>query len=110
MTGATFYYILSKINNQIQKKLVTEEPIPQDFRLVITTFRFSQGGYLFTIGEMCGLQKSTVCMIVNESCRVMINTFRDESVKKYIPTSEDGSSENGSFPMLLQLWMVLISL
>ena len=54
MTRATFYYILSKISDQIQKKFVTEEPIPQDFRLAITIFRLSRGGYLFAIGEMCG--------------------------------------------------------
>ena len=82
MTRATFYYILSKISDQIQKKFVTEEPIPPDFRLAITIFRLSRGDCLFTIGEMCGLQKSAVCMIVNESCSVIINTFWDESVKK----------------------------
>ena len=38
---------------------------------------------------MRGLQKSTVCMIVNESCSVIIYTFWDESVKKHFPTSED---------------------
>ena len=38
---------------------------------------------------MCGLQKSTVYMIVNERCRVIINTFWDESIKKHFPTSED---------------------
>ena len=89
MTRATFYYILSKISDQIRKKFVTEEPIPRDFRLAITIFRLSRGGYLFTIREMCGLQKSTVCMIVNESCSVIINTFWDENVKQHFPTSED---------------------
>ena len=89
MTRATFYYILSKISDKIQKKFVTEEPIPPDFRLAITIFRLSRGDYLFTIEEMCGLQKSTVCMIVNESCSVIINTFWDESVKKHFLTSED---------------------
>ena len=89
MTRATFYYILSKISDQIQKKFVKEEPILPDFRLAITIFRLSRGDYLFTIGEMSGLQKSTACMIVNESCRVIINTFWDESVKKRFPTSED---------------------
>ena len=38
MTRGTFYYILSKISDQIQKKFVTEEPIPPDFRLPITIF------------------------------------------------------------------------
>ena len=89
MTRATFYHILSKISDQIQKKFVTEEPIPPDFRLAITIFRLSRGDYLFTTGKMCGLQKSTVCMIVNESYSVIINTFWDESVKKHFPISED---------------------
>ena len=38
---------------------------------------------------MCGLQKSTVCMIANETCSIIINTFWDESVKKHFPTSGD---------------------
>ena len=114
MTRATFYHILSKISDQFQKKFVTEEPIPPDFRLAVTIFRLSRGDHLFTIGEMRGLQKSTVCMIVNDSCSVIINTFWDESVKKHFPTSEDETrhvmGKNGSFPTLLQLQLVLISL
>ena len=110
MTRASFCYILSKITDQIQNKFVTEEPMPQEFRLATTTFQLSRADYRFTIGDMCGLQKSTVCMIVNESSHVIINTFWDKSVKKHFPISEDGSSENGVFPTLLQLWMVLITL
>jgi len=55
MSRTTFYHILGKISNQITKKFVTEEPIPADFRLAITIYKLSRDGYLFTIGEMCGL-------------------------------------------------------
>jgi len=55
MSRTTFYHILGKISNQITKEFVTEEPIPADFRLAITIYKLSRDGYLFTIGEMCGL-------------------------------------------------------
>ena len=40
MTRATFYYILSKISDQIQKKFVTEEPIPHTFDLLLQFLDF----------------------------------------------------------------------
>ena len=89
MSRATFNHILVRIHDKLLKKTVTEEPIPPDFRLAITIYKVARGDYIYTIGEMCGLAKSTVCVIVTETCSAIINTLWDDTVKKYFPTSRD---------------------
>ena len=94
MSRATFNHILVPIHDKLLKKTVTEEPIPPDFRLAITIYKLARGDYIYTIGEMCGLAKSTVCVIVTETCSAIINTLRDDTVKKYFPTSRDDFQES----------------
>ena len=94
MSRATFNHILVRIHDKLLKKTVTEEPIPPDFRLAITIYKLARGDYIYTIGEMCGLAKSTVCVIVIETCSAIINTLWDDTVKKYFPTSRDDFKES----------------
>ena len=94
MSRATFNHILVRIHDKLLKKAVTEEPIPPDFRLAITIYKLARGDYIYTIGEMCGLTKSTVCVIVTETCSAIINTLWDDTVKKYFPTSRDDFKES----------------
>ena len=89
MSRTTFDYILNKISNQVEKKVVTEVPIPPVFRLAVTIYKFSRGDYICTIREMCGLAKATVCTIVSETCTVIINTLWHDTIKRHFPTSED---------------------
>ena len=56
--------------NQDHQKWV---PIPPDFTLTVTVY--SRGDYIYTIGEMCGLAKATVCTIISENCAVIIKTL-----------------------------------
>ena len=94
MSRTTFNHILVRIHDKLLKKTVTEEPIPPDFRLAITIYKLACGDYIYTIGEMCGLAKSTVCVIVTETCSAIINTLWDDTVKKYFPTSRDDFKES----------------
>ena len=94
MSRATFNHILVRIHDKLLKKTVTEEPIPPDFRLAITIYKLARGDYIYTIGEMCGLAKSTVCVIVTETCSAIINTLWDDTVKKYFPISRDDFKES----------------
>ena len=94
MSLATFNHILVRIHDKLLKKTVTEEPIPPDFRLAMTIYKLARGDYNYTIGEMCGLAKSTVCVIVTETCSAIINTLWDDTVKKYFPTSRDDFKES----------------
>ena len=94
MSRATFNHILVRIHDKLLKKTVTEEPIPPDFRLAITIYKLARGDYIYTTGEMCGLAKSTVCVIVTETCSAIINTLCDDTFKKYFPTSRDDFKES----------------
>ena len=89
MCRATFEFILERIHDKIVKKVVTEEPIPPDFRLAITIYKLTRGDYIYTIGEMCGLAKITICVIINETCQAIIEMLWDETVTAYFPTSKD---------------------
>lgn len=94
MSRTTFNYILERIHDKLLKKTVTEAPIPPDFRLAITIYKLARGDYIFTIGEMSGLAKSTVCVIVKETFSAIINTLWDDTVTKYFPTSSDDFEES----------------
>ena len=89
MSRTTFYHILDKISDQIEKQRVVEEPISPDFRLAVTIYKLSRGDYIYTIGEMCGLAKATVCTIVSETCKVIVDTLWNDTVKKPFPSSHE---------------------
>lgn len=89
MSRPTFYYILNKISDQIEKQWVVEQPLEPDFRLAVTIYRLSRGDYIYTIGEMCGIAKATVCTIVNETCKAIVDTLWDDHVEKFFPKSEN---------------------
>ena len=89
MSRTTFYHILDKISDQIEKQRVAEEPISPDFRLVVTIYKLSRGDYIYTIGQMCGLAKATVCTIVSETCKVIVDTLWNDTVKKHFPSSHE---------------------
>ena len=89
MGRTTFYHILDKISNQIEKQRVVEEPISPDFRLAVTIYKLSCGDYIYTIGEMCGLAEATVCTIVSETCKVVADTVWNDTVKKHFPSSHE---------------------
>ena len=82
MSRTTFYYILKKTSDQTEKTMMTEVLILPDFRLAVTIYKFSRGDYIYTIGEMCGLAKATVCTIVSKTCAVIINTLWDIKMSK----------------------------
>ena len=89
MSCTMFYYIWNKIRDQTEKNVVTEVPILPGFRLAETIYKLSQSDFIYTIGEMCDLDKVTVCTIVSKTCTVIINTLWDDTVKWHFSTSED---------------------
>ena len=89
MSQTTFYHILDKISDQIEKQRVVEKPISPDFRIAVTIYKLSRGDYIYTMGEMCGLAKATVCTIVSETCKVIVDTLWNDTVKKHFPSSQD---------------------
>ena len=66
VSKATFDFILGRIEHDLQRDTVAEEPIPPAFRLAVCLYRLARGDYFYTIAEMTGLGNSTVCGIVSE--------------------------------------------
>lgn len=72
---------------------MTEEPISPEFRLAIALYRLLRGDYYYTIAEMTGLGMSTVCTIVNEVTRVIVDNLWDECADQQLPKSEEQFKE-----------------
>ena len=93
MCRETFNFILDHVHDRLLKKTLVEEPIAPECRLAITIYKLARGDYIYTIGEMTGFAKSTVCTIVTETCRAIIDTLWERAVTKYFPTTEDDFKE-----------------
>ena len=85
MSRATFLFILEKIRHLLERGTVTELPISPEQRLAICLYRLGRGDYFYTIGEMSGLGTSTICAIVSEVCKAIIDCLWKEEVTKYMP-------------------------
>ena len=84
----TFLFILDHIKHDLQKYDLAEEPISPETRLGICLYRLGRGDYLFTISEMTGLGTPTVCNIVIEVSRAIIENLWEESVGRHWPKTE----------------------
>jgi len=89
MSRETFNYILEQVQEALTKKTLVEEPISPGFRLAITLYKLARGDYVYTIGEMCGLAKCTISVIVSETCTEIINSLWDDAVRKLFPKNEE---------------------
>ena len=88
VSRATFQFILSRIEHDLERETVTEEPISTAFRLAICLYRLGRGDYYFTIAEMTGLGVSTVCGVVSEVCGAIVDNLWKDCVQQHFPTSE----------------------
>ena len=68
----TFLYILSFIEDGLQREYLCEAPISPKERLAICLYRLSRGDYYHTISEMTGKGVSTVRNITQEVCDLII--------------------------------------
>ena len=89
----TFLYILSKIEGNLLRQTLTEEPISPVFRLAICLYRLSRGDYLYTIVEMVGRSRSTVGVVVSEVAEVIVDNLWEEHVSKHYPENEQQFKE-----------------
>lgn len=86
VTKATFILLLDSIRIDLQKEVVTELPIPPEVRLAVCLYRLGRGDYLHTISELTGLGTSTVCEIVVDVCKKIVNRLWNSCVAKHMPT------------------------
>ncbi|XP_065070679.1 uncharacterized protein LOC135695493 [Rhopilema esculentum] len=86
----TFSFILERVKHDIEKKSLTEKPIPAEIHLAVCLYRLGRGDYLYTISELTGFAVATVCQIVNEVSAAIVNNLWDETVTCLFPrTTQD---------------------
>ena len=78
-----------KMKSDITKKHITEEPISTEQRLAICLYRLSRGDYYHTSAEMMGIGESTVCNIVREVARAIVENLWAEFVEVNFPYDRD---------------------
>ena len=93
ISRATYQFLLQRIRHVLDRETVTEEPISAECRLAICLYRLARGNYYYTIAEMTGLGVSTVCTIVNEVTRAIVNNLWDECVGQHLPRSQEHFKE-----------------
>ena len=81
---STFQFILGRIRHVLERDTVNKEPISPECWLAI-----ARGDYYYTISGMTGLGVSTVCTIVNEVTKAIVENLWDECVNKHMPKSEE---------------------
>lgn len=88
MSRATFWWIVSKIKFDIEKKDKGVGCIDPGERLAICLYRLTRGDYLYTIAELFGHAECTVSEIVNEVCSCIVNLLWRSTVKEKFPKDE----------------------
>ena len=89
VSKATFNFILSRIEHDLQRDTVAEDPIPPAFRLAVCLYCLARGDYFYTIAEMTGLGNSTVCGIVSEVTKAIVNNLWSYKVTQHFPRNEE---------------------
>ena len=93
ITKGTFLFILTEIKEDLQRETTAEVPIPPEIRLAVCLYRLARGDYLHTIGELIGLGTSTVCEIVREVSRIIVNRLWERFVTNNFPTKSEKLEE-----------------
>ncbi|XP_015770172.1 PREDICTED: uncharacterized protein LOC107348634 [Acropora digitifera] len=89
ISRSTFQFILGRIRHVLERGTISKEPISLECRLAICLYRLARGDYYYTISEMTRLGVSTVCTIVNEVTKAIVENVWDECVNKHMPKSEE---------------------
>ena len=84
----TFLYILGKIEHDLQRQTVAEDPISPAFRLAVCLYRLARGDYFYTIAEMVDKGRSTVSTIVDEVTEAIMKNLWQEHVSAHFPNNK----------------------
>ena len=89
ISRSTFDLIMSRIRYKLERQTLCEEPVSPELRLAICLYRMGRGDYYYSIGEMVGLARPTVTMIVNEVSHVIVSCLWQEFVSAHMPKTEE---------------------
>ena len=81
MSKATFLYLCNEVHSTIEREDTRmRKAITVEKRVVITLWCLATCSEYRTIAHLFGVSKSAVCLIVHETCTVIVTTL----LKKYI--------------------------
>ena len=75
VSRTTFNFIVQRIRHFLKRDGINEEPISPECRLAVCLYRLARGDYYYTKAEMTGLGVSTVCTIVNEVTKAIVENL-----------------------------------
>ena len=84
----TFLYILGKIEHDLQRQTVAEDPISLAFRLTVCLYRLASGDYFYANAEMVDKGRSTVSTIVDEVTEAIMKNLWQEHVSAHFPNNK----------------------
>ena len=90
MPRNVFTLILGKIEHELDKTVVTEEPISPACRLGICLYRLARGDYYYTLSEMSDLGIATIQGIV---CEAIVHNLWHDAISVHFPSSEEHMKE-----------------
>ena len=80
---------MEPIRHRLERRDINEEPITPEERFAICLYRLGRGDYYHTIAEMTGLGVATVCTIVLEVSRAIVEYLWAEKVSKHLPANQE---------------------
>ena len=93
ISRTVFTFMLDKIQHELEKDIVTEQPVSPAFRLGICLYRFARGDCYWTLSELSGLGIATIQGIVIEVSETIVRNLWQDSVSIPFPTSEEQFKE-----------------
>ena len=112
VSKATF--ILSVISHDLERQVVTEDPISLECRLGICSYRSGRGDYYYTTFQSTGFGVSTVLTIVQDVSQAIITNMWSQCITHHFPQDSDQFKEKMlDFEELWQLqycWLLLMGI
>ena len=84
-----FRLIHELIKTDISKATLIEDPVSSERRLVICLYRLSKGEYYHTIADLIGIGEATVCCVVREVAKAIVENLWSKYVDGYFPTNSN---------------------
>ena len=82
MGKSTFYYLCEKLRPFIERKNTRMRlAICVEHRIAITIWSLATCCEYRTIGHLFGVGRSTVCVIVHDTCKAIVHVLLDEYIK-----------------------------
>ena len=83
----TFQHILEPVRHRLERRNVNA--ITHEERFAICLYRLGREDYYHTIAEMTGLGVATMCTIVSEVSRAIVEYLWAEKLSQHLPTNQE---------------------